>query len=91
MDIIAKGTCFRKCLLPGAPSGILNLGVRRNYYASYTCFCELLGVLLSQNSSFESFSRTRKTRTPKGVRVFLARPAGFEPATYRFVAGHSIH
>ncbi len=21
---------------------------------------------------------------------FLARPAGFEPATYRFVAGHSI-
>ena len=22
---------------------------------------------------------------------FLARPAGFEPAAYRFVAGHSIH
>ncbi len=22
---------------------------------------------------------------------FLARHAGFEPATYRFVAGHSIH
>ena len=22
---------------------------------------------------------------------FLARLAGFEPATYRFVAGHSIH
>ena len=23
--------------------------------------------------------------------AFLARLAGFEPATYRFVAGHSIH
>ena len=24
-------------------------------------------------------------------RFFMARLAGFEPATYRFVAGHSIH
>ena len=30
-------------------------------------------------------------RTPTCVGVPLARPAGFEPATYRFVAGHSIH
>ena len=22
---------------------------------------------------------------------FMARPGGFEPSTYRFVAGHSIH
>ena len=25
------------------------------------------------------------------IPTFLARLAGFEPATYRFVAGHSIH
>ena len=23
--------------------------------------------------------------------LFMARPGGFEPSTYRFVAGHSIH
>lgn len=33
---------------------------------------------------------TRKNSTPNKVLFFLARPAGFEPATYRFVAGHSI-
>ncbi len=28
---------------------------------------------------------------PVGCPLLLARLAGFEPATYRFVAGHSIH
>ena len=32
---------------------------------------------------------TQKQHLKQGA-VFLARPAGFEPATYRFVAGHSI-
>ena len=31
----------------------------------------------------------KKPRQRRGF--FLARLAGFEPATYRFVAGHSIH
>ncbi len=30
-------------------------------------------------------------KKPPVGRVVLARLAGFEPATYRFVAGHSIH
>ncbi len=28
--------------------------------------------------------------TPTGVPFLMARPGGFEPSTYRFVAGHSI-
>ena len=31
-----------------------------------------------------------KKSKPIGL-LFLARPGGFEPSTYRFVAGHSIH
>lgn len=34
---------------------------------------------------------TKNTASPIGDAVFLARPEGFEPSTYRFVAGHSIH
>ena len=38
-------------------------------------------------------------RTERGIKkaptvvgaFFMARPGGFEPSTYRFVAGHSIH
>ena len=51
---------------------------------------------------FEPSALTRKIRltstqknnksTHVGVLLlFLARPGGFEPSTYRFVAGHSIH
>ena len=32
----------------------------------------------------------KNTPTVVGV-FFMARPGGFEPSTYRFVAGHSIH
>ncbi len=39
--------------------------------------------------------KTRKNKEkPRKLEIFgvnLARLAGFEPATYRFVAGHSIH
>ena len=32
-----------------------------------------------------------KTKKPRNkYEAFMARPKGFEPSTYRFVAGHSI-
>ena len=62
----------------------------------------LLFYLLSGNDNFlsekreerkEKSEKNKKKRQPsvENCRFFLARPGGFEPTTYRFVAGHSIH
>ena len=41
---------------------------------------------------FESCAKWHeKQKTPDWVFFGFSRHAGFEPATYRFVAGHSIH
>ena len=39
--------------------------------------------------SYKSLHKTKRTK-PMAWYVCLARPRGFEPLTYRFVAGHSI-
>ena len=38
-----------------------------------------------------NLSKAKKTSEQSGLCSDVARLAGFEPATYRFVAGHSIH
>ncbi len=48
--------------------------------------------LLAQiQGSSSSCTREQNEEHLQMFLVLLARPAGFEPATYRFVAGHSIH
>ena len=43
------------------------------------------------HAPFESRCGYNQKNPRTNVLGFLARLAGFEPATYRFVAGHSIH
>ena len=52
--------------------------------------CAKSGVLTELRKR-ECYEKPSVKRKKKSEAVFLARPAGFEPATYRFVAGHSIH
>ena len=56
-------------------------------------FHQLLCRAIGSRKLARSFSPC-PTATKKSyltVTLFMARHAGFEPATYRFVAGHSIH
>ena len=74
---------------------------------NYTCCTDFIFVLRitldtakavcepsrAMHAMFESEQGT--TQTKKSPRIWgdflVARPGGFEPSTYRFVAGHSIH
>ena len=47
-------------------------------------------ISLHSNTSRRKANITEKSQVER-LGFFLARLAGFEPATYRFVAGHSIH
>ena len=54
--------------------------------------CEPLHLLASARSSPNKACHRIEKNTPFYWGVFsMARPGGFEPSTYRFVAGHSIH
>ena len=48
--------------------------------------------LMDDKTVNQKMNDTKQKSALLRERIFvLARPAGFEPATYRFVAGHSIH
>ena len=52
----------------------------------------ILDLKLAMLARADSTQTTRQKEAPQiGVLLFVARPGGFEPSTYRFVAGHSIH
>ena len=48
-----------------------------------------LQMCFAGSSNPSGHAKSKKPRSEE--RGFLARPGGFEPSTYRFVAGHSIH
>lgn len=53
-------------------------------------YFELANILNNKKAGFFGNFLQNKNH-PVGWFFVLARLAGFEPATYRFVAGHSIH
>ena len=61
------------------------------HFFDMNCFCVRNRIF---NLCGVCSSSWRQTKNNKGERCsplfFLARPGGFEPPTYRFVAGHSI-
>ena len=75
-------------------------GVKNTQIRTYICAIihrrrpssQRKSIRFCETERFESFKTTKKEYTElRSVYSFLARHAGFEPATYRFVAGHSIH
>ena len=46
---------------------------------------------LAKNCPSEKGINKKNKKALAFARTDLARPGGFEPSTYRFVAGHSIH
>ena len=60
--------------------------------------CGRSGAAEKQSTGLFSYTRPSNPRVPPNKTKtdtlrypLMARHAGFEPATYRFVAGHSIH
>ena len=73
------------------PAGLENLGLRAYSLYLIAFFRKPWYWLSPIRGSSSLCAQKQNEEHRKMFLVLLARPAGFEPATYRFVAGHSIH
>ena len=64
---------------------VCQCAVRHTSFAKRTSLASA-NIICQRQTSFKKATFVRWTK----VAFLLAHPAGFEPATYRFVAGHSI-